>query len=43
MTTRPGSRCARLEPPRPRWFRWVLLAIFAASVDVVPTLAWLLR
>jgi hypothetical protein len=31
----------RLEPPRPWWFRWMLLAIFTASVTVVPTLAWL--
>lgn len=33
----------RLEPPRPRWVRWVALAIFAASVAVVTALAWLLR
>jgi hypothetical protein len=28
--------------PRPWWHKWVLLAIFAASAAVVPTLARLL-
>jgi hypothetical protein len=32
----------RLEPPRPWSFKW-MLAIFAASAAMVPTLAWLLR
>jgi hypothetical protein len=31
-----------LEPPRPWWFKWVLLAVFAASAALVPTLVWLL-
>jgi hypothetical protein len=33
----------RLEPPRPWWFKWMLLAIFAASVAVLPALVWMLR
>lgn len=32
----------RLEPPRPWCFKWLLLAIFAASVAIVPALKWLL-
>ena len=28
--------------PRPWWFKWMLLVIFAASAAVMPTLAWLL-
>jgi hypothetical protein len=32
----------RLEPPRPWWVKWIVLAIFAASVAVVPVLVWLL-
>ena len=33
----------RVDRPRPWRIKWVVLAIFAASVAVVPTLAWLLR
>ena len=33
----------RLEPPSPWWRKWLALAVFAASVAVVPTIAWLLR
>jgi hypothetical protein len=33
----------RLDPPRPWWFKWMLLAIFAASAAMVPTLVWPLR
>ena len=33
----------RLEPPRPWWAKWVVLALFAASVAIVPALVWLLR
>jgi hypothetical protein len=32
----------RLEPPRPWCFKWLLLAIFAASVAIVPALKGLL-
>jgi hypothetical protein len=32
----------RLEPPRPWWVKWVVLAIFAASVAAVPALKWVL-
>jgi hypothetical protein len=31
------------RPARPWWFKWMLLAIFAASAAVVPVLAWALR
>jgi hypothetical protein len=33
----------RLKSPRPWWFKWVLLAIFAASAAAVVTLVWLLE
>jgi hypothetical protein len=32
----------RLEPPRPRWVKWMALAILAASVAGVTALKWLL-
>ena len=32
----------RLEPPRPWWVKWIVLAVFAASVAVVPAVKWLL-
>ena len=33
----------RLEPPSPRWRKWIVLAVFLASVAFLPTLARLLR
>jgi hypothetical protein len=33
----------RLEPRRPWWYRWMILAVFAVSVAIVPLLAWLFR
>jgi hypothetical protein len=33
---------SRLEPPRPWWVKWVVLAVFLASVAVVSALKWLL-
>jgi len=32
-----------LVPPRPWWHRWMILAVFVASVAVVPTMVWLLK
>ncbi len=33
----------RLEPPPPWWRKWVVLAVFAASVAFDTSVAWLLR
>jgi hypothetical protein len=30
----------RLEPPRSWWVKWVVLAVFAASVAILLALAW---
>jgi hypothetical protein len=32
----------RLEPPRSWWVKWVVLAVFAVSVAVLPMIKWLL-
>jgi hypothetical protein len=32
----------RLEPPPPWWRKWLILAVFLASVAVLPALKWLL-
>jgi hypothetical protein len=33
----------RLAPPPPWWRKWLVLAVFAASAAVIPTIVWLRR
>lgn len=33
----------RLGPPPPWWRKWLVLAVFAASVAVIPAIVWVRR
>ena len=33
----------RIGPPRPWWHKWMVLAVFAVSIAIVPVAVWLFR